>query len=66
MSAVCSHGRDGGEERRARLVIDGPHSELRVWAEANHVFFPSPNVARLHLRPGDKPVCGEQTRESRI
>lgn len=45
VSAVCSHGRDAGEERRARPVIDGPHSELRVWAEENHrVFFSLPRT----------------------
>lgn len=38
-SAVCSHGRDGGEEKESEAAADRwSHSDPRVWAQANHRF----------------------------
>lgn len=66
MSAVCSHGE--GRRRRKESEAGDRWSPLGTESvgRSKSSFFPSPNVARLHLRPRDKPVCGEQTRESRI
>lgn len=50
VSAVCSHGRDGGEEKQSKAAADRwSHFDLRVWPQAGRRF-PSLSLTYVCIR----------------